>query len=53
MMAFSDNLDFENAQKTKEKITLLDNYQAKSTVVSSKIKNIDVFAICSEKNLLL
>ena len=49
MMAFSDNLDFENAQKTKEKITLLDNYQAKSTVVSSKIKNIDVFAICSEK----
>ena len=49
MMAFSDSLDFENAQKTKEKITLLDNYQAKSTVVSSKIKNIDVFAICSEK----
>ena len=50
MIFFSNNLDFENAQKTKEKITLLNNYQSKSAIVSSKISNVDVFSICSEKN---
>ena len=50
MILFSNNLDFENAQKTKDKITLLNNYQSKSAIVSSKISNVDVFSICSEKN---
>ena len=50
MIFFSNNLDFENAQKTKDKITLLNNYQSKSAIVSSKISNVDVFSICSEKN---
>ena len=50
MISFSNNLDFENAQKTKDKITLLNNYQSKSAIVSSKISNVDVFSICSEKN---
>ena len=50
MMFFSEKLDFENAQKIKEKITLLNNYQSKSAIVSSKISNVDVFSICSEKN---
>ena len=50
MILFSENLDFENAQKTKEKIALLNNYQSKSAIVSSKINNVDVFSICSEKN---
>ncbi len=36
MMFFSEKLDFENAQKIKEKITLLNNYQSKSAIVSSK-----------------
>ena len=49
MMFFSEKLDFENAQKIKEKITLLNNYQSKSAIVSSKISNVDVFSICSEK----
>ena len=50
MHLFSEKLDFENAQKTKEKIALLNNYQSKSAIVSSKINNVDVFSICSEKN---
>ena len=50
MLFFSEKLDFENAQKTKEKIALLKNYQSKSAIVSSKINNVDVFSICSEKN---
>ncbi len=49
MMVFSSKMDFENAQKIKEKIGLLNNYQSKSAIVSSKISNVDVFTICSEK----
>ena len=51
MLGFSEKLDFENAQKIKEKITLLSNYQSKSSIVSSKINNVDVFTITSEKNI--
>ena len=50
MLFFSEKLDFENAQKTKEKIALLNNYQSKSAIVSSKINNVDIISICSEKN---
>ena len=51
MMMFSNDLDFENAQKTKEKLNLLNNYQSKSSIVSSTISNVDVFSIVSEKNI--
>ena len=50
MLAYSKKLDYENAQKIKEKIVLLNNYQSKSAIVSSKITNVDVFSISSEKN---
>ena len=46
MIKFSNNQEYEKAQKIKEKIQLLENYQSKSTVVSSKLNNIDVFSIC-------
>ena len=46
----SDSLKFEKAQKAKEKIELLENYQSKSTVVSSKLNNIDVFSIISDSS---
>ena len=41
----SNKLNFEKAQKAKEKIELLNNYQSKSTVVDSKLKSVDVFSI--------
>ncbi|MFL2636640.1 MAG: excinuclease ABC subunit UvrC [Flavobacteriaceae bacterium] len=44
----SENLNFEKAQRAKEKIDLLNNYQSKSTVVDSKLKSIDVFSIISD-----
>ena len=48
MIKFSKNQEYEKAQKIKEKIQLLENYQSKSTVVSSKLNNIDVFSIISD-----
>ena len=48
MINFSKNLEYENAQSVKEKLNLLENYQSKSTVVSQKLSNIDVFSIISD-----
>ena len=48
MSIASENLNFEKAQRAKEKIDLLNNYQSKSTVVDSKLKSIDVFSIISD-----
>jgi len=50
MKTASGSLRFEKAQKAKEKIELLENYQAKSTVVNSKLNNIDVFSIISDSS---
>jgi len=48
MLRFSKNLEYEDAQKIKENLLLLENYQSKSTVVSNKLNNIDVFSIISD-----
>ncbi|MFD1293167.1 excinuclease ABC subunit UvrC [Lutibacter holmesii] len=50
MMRFAEELEFEEAQKIKEKIDLLANYQAKSTVVNPSITNVDVFSIVSDES---
>ena len=42
------DLAFEAAQKTKEKIDLLERYQAKSTVVNPGITDVDVFAVFTD-----
>lgn len=44
------DLEFEKAQRIKEKIDVLENYQARSTVVNPKINNVDVFAILSDES---
>ena len=48
MYAFSKKMNFERAQNIKEKIEVLENYQSRSTVVSKKLNNIDVFSIISD-----
>jgi len=48
MHAFSEKMNYEKAQNIKEKIEVLENYQSKSTVVSKKLNNIDVFSIISD-----
>lgn len=50
MTELASEMQFEAAQKVKEKIHLLENYQAKSTVVNSKISNVDVFSILSDES---
>ena len=49
MLAFSENMEFEEAQKIKEKVGLLANYQAKSTIINPSINNVDVFSIISDE----
>ncbi len=50
MIDFADKMEFEEAQKIKEKIDLLANYQSKSTVVNPSITNVDVFSIISDES---
>jgi excinuclease ABC subunit C len=49
MNELASDLQFEAAQKIKEKIEVLENYQAKSTILNPKISNIDVFSIVSDE----
>jgi excinuclease ABC subunit C len=50
MNAFVDDLAFEEAQKIKDKLTLLEGYQARSTVVHPTIHNVDVFSVLGDEN---
>ena len=50
MIQYSRGLEYEKAQSVKEKIDLLKNYQAKSTIVNPKINDVDVFTIISDKD---
>jgi len=47
----ASTLNFELAHHLKNKLDKLDNYQSKSTVVSSSITNVDVFSIASDDSL--
>jgi len=44
MMQLAENLQFEAAESLKEKYQILENYSAKSVVVSPTLNNIDVFS---------
>jgi excinuclease ABC subunit C len=50
MNEFAKVMLFEEAQKVKEKISVLENYQSKSTIVNPKINNVDVFSIVSDES---
>lgn len=45
------DMKFEEAQKIKEKIEVLENYQSRSTILNPKISNIDVFSIVSDETM--
>ncbi|MCZ2476299.1 excinuclease ABC subunit C [Aquirufa ecclesiirivi] len=51
MQAAAEKLAFEQAQEWKEKWQLLENFQAKSTVVNPAINDVDVFSIVSDEQL--
>ncbi|MFA6199665.1 MAG: excinuclease ABC subunit UvrC [Bacteroidales bacterium] len=50
MMNLANDMNFEQAQEMKERIMLLENYQSKTAIVSSTIKNVEVFAYVSAEN---
>ena len=50
MEKLSSKMRYEEAQKEKEKIDILLNYQVKSTIVNPKISNIDVYSIFTDES---
>lgn len=48
MQHYASQLQFEKAQQVKEKIAIVENYRAKSTVVSNTIKNVDVYGLVDD-----
>ena len=50
MNDLASEMHFEEAQKIKEKIQILENYQSRSTIINPKITNIDVFSIVSDES---
>ena len=50
MTDLARDMHFEEAQKIKEKIEILENYQSRSTIINPKITNIDVFSIVSDES---
>lgn len=49
MKTLSADLKFEEAQVLKEKISILENYQSKSTIVNPKISDVEVYSIVSDE----
>ena len=45
MLEYAENLEFEKAEATKQKLLLIENYRGKSEVVSHVVNNVDVFSI--------
>ncbi|MCM4166714.1 UvrABC system protein C [Arenibacter antarcticus] len=49
MKSLAQEMKFEEAQKIKDKIDVLENYQVKTTIVNPNINNVDVFTIVSDE----
>lgn len=49
MQRHAEDLEFEKAHHIKEKLSAFEDYQAKSTVVSATIRDVDVFSIASDE----
>lgn len=50
MLAHAEAMEFEAAQRLKEKIAIVQKYQVKNTIVNAKINNVDVFTILSDES---
>ncbi|HFA51416.1 MAG TPA: excinuclease ABC subunit C [Bacteroidetes bacterium] len=49
MAKHAEKLEFEKAQIAKDKLGIFGDYQSKSTVVSTTIRDVDVFSIASDE----
>lgn len=52
MMSYADERKFEKAQEIKERITLLENYSAKSTIVSAYSHDMEVYSYVEDEDSL-
>ena len=50
MLEYAENLEFEKAQEIKDKMYVFEDYQSKSTIVSTTIRDVDVFSIAEDQN---
>ncbi len=48
MLSLADELRFEEAEVLRRKIRLLEEYQSRSTVVNTSVRDVDVFSILSD-----
>ena len=51
MKELADHMEFEQAHQVKIKLEAFEDYHSKSAVVSTRIKDVDVFAIASEEDI--
>ncbi len=51
MKTYAENLEYEKAQLIKEKLHAFEDYQSSSSVVSTTIRDVDVFAITKDDQL--
>ena len=51
MQHLAENLKFEKAQQAKDKLDAFEDYQGKSTVVSTTIRDVDVFSIATDEKI--
>jgi excinuclease ABC subunit C len=51
MKIYAGNMEFEKAEITRKKIKHLENYQAKSVIVSKQLGNTDVFSILKDGDI--
>ncbi len=49
MLSLADQLRFEEAEIVKRRIRRLEEYQSRSTVVNTSVKDVDVFSILSDE----
>lgn len=50
MERLAEEMEFEQAQQIKEKLKSFTNYQSKSQIVSTTIRDVDVFGVAIEEN---
>ncbi len=48
MYRYAGKLEFENAQMSKEKLQILENYQTHTTIINPNIDDVDVFGMVSD-----
>ena len=53
MKKFSDSYNFEQAELIKQKISIIENFQSKSTIVNPDINNVDVYSLIDDENVAI